>query len=115
MEAVIDLGEAKEVRRVSVDCLRAQGPWIFLPRWVEVAVSTDGEVWDTAGRVEVPLENNPERASVRIHLPVRQNPGLGPMRFIRVRAKCLGPLPGWHPGTPENAWLFVDEILVDRG
>ena len=100
---------------MSVDCLRAQGPWIFLPSWVEVAVSSNGEDWRTAGRVEVPLENNPERASVRIHVPVRHDSGFGPVRFIRVHAKCLGRLPGWHPGTPENAWLFVDEILVDRG
>ena len=115
MEAVIDLGEAKEVRRVSVDCLRAQGPWIFMPRWIEVAGSPDGEDWAAAGRVEVPLEDNPLRESVRIDIPLQQSPGFGPIRFIRVYAKNLGRLPAWHPGTPENAWLFVDEILVDQG
>jgi len=29
LEAVLDLGGEREVRRVGVDCLRAQGPWIF--------------------------------------------------------------------------------------
>jgi hypothetical protein len=113
LEAVIDLGEAKDVRRVGVDCLRAQGPWIFLPQWVEVAVSTDGERWEMVGRVELPLEEDPARSAVRIEVEVPQGPGVGPPRFVRVFARNRGPLPEWHPGSPENAWLFADEIVVE--
>lgn len=35
------------------------------------------------------------------------------VRFLRVRARNVGTLPAWHPASPEHAWLFVDEILVE--
>jgi hypothetical protein len=113
MEAVIDLEESKEVRRVGVDCLRAQEPWIFLPRRVEVSVSSNGEVWAEAGRVEVPLGENPEKAAVRVWVDLPSTEVTGGVRFLRVHARNLGRLPDWHPGSPENAWLFVDEIVVE--
>ena len=34
-------------------------------------------------------------------------------RFVRVLARNGGPLPAWHPGTGEKAWLFIDEIQVN--
>jgi len=118
LEAVIDLGEARELQRVGVNCLRAQEPWIFLPRWIEVAVSDDGKEWATVGRVELPLENDPETVAERIEVEVPQGlgvegPASGPVRFVRVHARNRGRLPEWHPGAPENAWLFVDEIVVE--
>jgi len=113
LEAVIDLGDPKQIASVAVDCLRAQASWIFLPRWVEVAISLDGVEWVPAGRVEVPLANNPVEDVERIGVEVP--PDLVPdgVRFIRVHARNRGALPDWHPGAPEDAWLFVDEIVVE--
>jgi arylsulfatase len=115
LEATIDLGEPKMVRRIGVDCLRAQGPWIFLPRWVEVAVSADGGGWVTVGRIDVPRENDGEKAVVRIEVEIPPGPDPTPVQFIRVQARNHGSLPAWHPGTSEDAWLFVDEIVVEGG
>jgi len=113
MEAVIDLGESREVRRVGVDCLRAQEPWIFLPRRVEVSVSSNGEGWVAAGGIDVPLGENPEREAVRLRVDLPSTEITRGVRFLRVHAQNLGRLPDWHPGSPENAWLFVDEIVVE--
>jgi len=113
LDATVDLGRLEEVRRIGVDCLRAQGSWIFLPQWIEASVSRDGEEWARAGRTEIPLENDPERGVVRIVVDVPEDLVQGGVRFVRVRARNRGPLPEWHPGTPENAWLFVDEIVVE--
>jgi hypothetical protein len=33
------------------------------------------------------------------------------MRYIRITAKNLGPLPAWH-GSKGQCWLFCDEIVV---
>jgi hexosaminidase len=33
-------------------------------------------------------------------------------RYVRVTAKSVGLCPPWHPGRGQNAWLFVDEIIV---
>jgi hypothetical protein len=120
--ATVELGEPMVVRRIGVSCLRAQGPWIFLPAWVEFSLSGDGQEWTILGRTEVPLERDPETAvrNVQIEVP-RSSPGGGStvssplpeaVRFIRIHAHNLGRLPEWHPGYPERAWLFVDELIV---
>jgi arylsulfatase len=111
LDAVVDLGRARSVRRVALDCLRSQGAWIFYPRWVEVAVSADRVGWDALGRVEIPRERAEGTASERFGVDVPID--LGPVRFIRVRAGNQGPLPDWHPGAGEPAWLFADEIVVE--
>jgi arylsulfatase len=113
LEAVIDLGERRDVRLVGVDCLQAQGPWIFLPRRVEIEVSETGEAWLEAGATDVPLTDDPERAFHRIAVNLPSGVGSGGIRMVRVRALNRGPLPEWHPGAPEPAWLFVDEIVVE--
>ncbi len=113
MEAVIDLGGLRTVSRVTVDCLRAQGPWIFLPRWVEVAASQDGREWIPAGKTEVPLEEDGEKAAVPVSVGIPQGLQGRSVRYLRVLAKNRGSLPDWHPGSPEDAWLFVDEIVVE--
>jgi len=113
LDAVLDLGEAVEVRRVGVDCLRAQGPWIFLPRQVEVSLSLDEEDWGPPRVVEIPLEEDSRKAVERITVDVSDAGGTQPARFLRIRARNRGRLPEWHPGYPESAWLFVDEIVVE--
>ena len=36
-------------------------------------------------------------------------------RYIKIKAKTLGPLPEWHLGAEHGgkAWIFVDEIEID--
>jgi arylsulfatase len=109
LEAVVDLGEAKKVSRIGLDCLRAQVSWIFLPQSVEFAVSVDGDDWQTVHQAPVVLEANSRTATQRIEAEVQA----GPVRFVRVRARNLGECPEWHPGAGGKAWLFVDEIVVD--
>ena len=113
MEAVIDLGEPKAIHRVGVDCLRAQAPWIFLPRRVEIGVSMDGESWIDAGWIEIPLVRSPETEAVRLWIDRRGGDGPTEVRFLRVLARNRGRLPEWHPGYPEDAWVFADEIVVE--
>ena len=35
-------------------------------------------------------------------------------RYIRIRAVNFGKIPAWHPGSGGDAWIFVDEIIVDK-
>jgi hypothetical protein len=39
-------------------------------------------------------------------------PGGSAARFVRLVAENYGPLPAWHPGRGQPAWIFVDEIVV---
>ena len=118
LEAELHLPSTTEVARVSVDCLSNQGAWIFLPREVQVWASGDGEEWMEWGRTEVDVSRDPELAAIRIRVEgkvSRGSPAASPpgVRYLRVRATNYGLLPSWHPGAGEEAWLFVDEIVVE--
>jgi hypothetical protein len=30
-----------------------------------------------------------------------------------VKAKNYGKIPAWHPGAGDNAYIFVDEIIIE--
>ncbi len=109
LEAVIDLGRPANVSRIGLEPLRAQISWIFLPQWVEFAVSADGDEWETVYEAPVVLEVNPRTGTQRIAAEVVA----GPVRYVRVRARNLGQPPEWHAGAGGKAWLFVDEIVVE--
>jgi hypothetical protein len=47
--------------------------------------------------------------SIRIDCPF-QTANLG---YIKIVAKPLPKLPGWHAAKGQKAWLFADEILVN--
>ena len=109
LEAIVDLGEMKKVSRIGLDCLRAQGSWIFLPREVAFEVSVDGSVWEQERRVMIDLERAAATGKKRIEVEIDRIRA----RYIRVRAKNLGRCPSWHVGDGGKAWLFVDEIVVE--
>ena len=111
LEAVVELDRPQELRSLGVDCLRSQGAWIFFPQRVDFLVSADGRVWKELGSVRPPPERDPEKASKRFQIVVPDD--VGPVRTIRVVARNHGALPDWHPGAGEDAWLFVDEVVVE--
>ena len=76
-------------------------------------VSEDGNRWVEAGRVDLPLESEEKKAAVRVVVEFSPELDSHRVRFVRVLARNQGSLPEWHPGSPEDAWLFVDEIVVE--
>ena len=40
---------------------------------------------------------------------------IGPQRarYIRIRAHNYGKIPSWHAGAGGDAWIFVDEIIIN--
>ena len=109
--ARIDLGEAARIRNVTVSFLQNEPAWIFLPKDVEISVSSDGKTFDTISRVNVPLKGfdpAPHVREVRSEAPIPN-----PVRYIRVIGRNVGVCPSWHPGAGGKAWLFADEIVVE--
>jgi hexosaminidase len=110
LDAVIDLGGSRPVRRIAVRCLQNINSWVFLPTAVELAVSRDGQTYETMAEIA----NNvpPQLADVLIK-EFEAAFEARPARFIRVRARSLGTVPDWHFGQGGQAWLFADEIVVE--
>ena len=111
LEAVLDLGETRDVRRIATGFLQETGSWIVLPRAVTYALSDDGMHWrevDAQDLHREALYPSQLRRQVewRAEEPLRA-------RWVKVVAQPYGALPQGHPGAGHRAWLFADEIVVE--
>ncbi len=107
--ATIDLGIQHDVDSITLGFLRDPQSWIFLPEQVVIDVSMDGRTWSAYDRTVLPQQQQrgvPNTLRVSAALVPAQ-----PMRYIRITAENLGPLPAWH-GSKGECWLFCDEITV---
>ena len=108
--ATVDLGSIKEVKEVSINFLRDQRSWIFLPTQVEIFQSKDGKSFTKIKTWEAPKPYNTdevELTTVSINKNIKT-------RYIKVVAKKLGELPKWHLGYPHDgrSWIFIEEIEI---
>lgn len=116
-EITIDLGELMKVQELGLHTLTAAEAWIFFPRAIEFDLSTDGKIFKNVARIE------PSKTDLDNEYPetkIFKASGLQTIaRFVRMRAERFGELPDWHSaygGADDyegEAWLFIDEILVN--
>lgn len=110
LEATVDLGEEKPLKRIACGFLENQYAWIFFPEVVEISISRDGVVFDLVQYIkENPLARN---SQPRFKDYVTDLPDLR-ARYVRVKARNVGVCPDWHPGAGGKAWLFCDEIIIE--
>jgi sialate O-acetylesterase len=110
LEVTIDLGDTLELHEIRSGFLQNQGSWIFFPGTVEYSVSMDGNSFVSAAMVP---NETPDSTigSIRKSFPATLSKT--PARFLRLKATNIGQCPSWHPGRGQDAWLFVDEIIVN--
>ena len=109
LDAVVDLGSAKDIQRIKLSCLQDQGSWIFFPKEVIFYVSDDGKNFKEVNRI-----NNGEPKSqdgVQLNQFMCAEPQKA--RYVRVVAKNVGICPQWHAGRGNEAWIFADEIIIE--
>lgn len=109
LDATVDLGEERDVRKVVARFLHSVPVGIFRPERVDVSLSTDGREFAPA-TTAVPTLEAREPGPVVVEVPFRVD---GKGRYVRVRARSIGTIPAWHRAAGLRAWLFADEILVD--
>ncbi|HKP36238.1 MAG TPA: GH92 family glycosyl hydrolase [Pyrinomonadaceae bacterium] len=108
--AVIDLGKVRDIKRLGAGFLQDVGPWIWMPRRVQFETSIDGQAFTEAAVIENDLSDQDWRVTIRDlvkTIPNRQ------ARYVRVTAQNYGRIPGWHPGHGGQAWIFIDEIIIE--
>ena len=109
LELTLDLGESKEVFRTEMNFLQSTKSWIFMPEYMEVSFSQDGETWRVVKRVDNEVSEKSEDVSINrltANFPTQST------RYIRVLAKNRGECPEWHPGAGGKTWMFCDEVMV---
>ncbi|MBC8375027.1 MAG: family 20 glycosylhydrolase [FCB group bacterium] len=109
LELTLDLGESKEIFRTEMNFLQSTKAWIFMPQYLEVSFSPDGEAWRVIQRVDNEVSDTREDVSINrltADFPAETT------RYIRILAKNRGVCPDWHPGSGEKSWIFCDEVVV---
>ena len=104
--AVLDLKEERQISEVGVGFLQDARSWIWMPRYVEFSVSSDGVSFTPAGRLDCTVE--PTDMTVQVWdatLPLDCA-----ARYVRVVAKNPGTIPSWHPGAGGESIIFTDEF-----
>jgi len=105
--STIDLGKVINTAKVKINFLQDQSSWIFLPKKVEIQISSDGKSYSTiTSHTFIPKENAKQEIKT-----IEANMSKG--RFVRVIAENQYKCPEWHPGAGSKAWLFIDEIVVE--
>ncbi|MDP4189909.1 MAG: family 20 glycosylhydrolase, partial [Bacteroidota bacterium] len=109
-EATIDLGKIEDISKVAPRFLLDENSWIFLPSKVEISVSTDNINFTDAKTIinDIPLKN-----SEILLKDFQADYNNVSARYIKVKATTIKKCPSWHPGFGSNAWMFIDEIVVE--
>lgn len=109
LDAVIDMGQVKPVKAVSLGTLQDVGSWIVFPKDVEYYVSDDGKNYKLAATVKTKvdiIDKKVQRQDFTAILNLNT-------RYIRVVAKQYGPLPEWHESKGQPSYIFADEITIE--
>jgi len=108
--AVVDLQKETEIKKLGGGFLQDARPWIWMPTRIEFEISNDGENFRKV--LEIKTDVAPEDMQPQIKDYMRE---ITPekARFVRVKAFNLGKIPAWHPGAGFDAFIFVDEIIIE--
>lgn len=109
-EAVVDLGEARQVTKISSRYLQNYSSWIFLPTSVEYFISEDGEHYQSVTTLS---HDVPPGATAAVARDFDYQSTARAARFVKVVATTLGKCPAGHPGAGGKCWIFVDEITIE--
>lgn len=109
LDAVVDLEETVEMKRVRFHALTNKGAWIYNPSQVKVLVSDDGENFREVGGKEFPISTWADRDGIFAY-ELEFEPLT--TRYVEVVIEGRD-LPEDHSGYGNPAWLFVDEIEIE--
>ena len=106
-EATIDLGSTKYLTNLRMRFYNGNGQWIYLPREVAVAISMDAKTYQPLTIKKI--NSNSLNKVVAIDIPLEGGKG----QFLKIKAKRYGMIPDGAQGAGHEAWLFVDELVVE--
>ncbi|MDR0890968.1 MAG: GH92 family glycosyl hydrolase [Endomicrobium sp.] len=106
--AIVDLQDEK-INRIGANFIQDSRSWIFFPKEINYYTSQDGKTFTLLERVENKIYEKDEEIKTQTFfttLPIDA-------RYIKVEAISIGQNPLWHLSPKEDAWLFIDEIIIE--
>lgn len=112
LNVIIDFGEVKEFSSIILQFLEYTNAWIMQPRGIEFYVSDDGARFTSI----------PEFSIIEVNTDIVDGISVNPYifkfrktsaRYLKVVAVNYGKMPASHETAGQDAWLFIDEIIVE--
>ena len=110
-EAVIDLQKEQRISNLSARFLQDSRSWILMPSKVTYYTSTDNVNFTLVKTVENTFDPKDTNTKI-IALGGAITPQ--PARYVKVVATNFGKLPEWHQGFGGDAFIFIDEIEINK-
>jgi hypothetical protein len=110
MVATIDFGNTETINSVALNCLINQLSWIFPPKLILLSGSDDGITYTNYYTITNYSAANKTKSGIFPFKIRLVNPKK--CRYLKIEIQNIGQLPDWR-GINGNAWLFIDEIIVN--
>ncbi|SEM01664.1 hexosaminidase [Aquimarina amphilecti] len=109
LEVMIDLGKPIEIEKVSTRFFEANGQWIYVPEKVEISLLNEKKEYVLKKTSVSPMFQKDSELTIQ----VVQNYGGEKARYIKLTIKKYGLIPDGLQGSGNQAWTFIDEIVVE--
>lgn len=106
----IQLPASQQINTVSISLLQDENSWIFLPAKTELFyrdINTDN--WSSIA-IQKHMHNEASPKTSVLQLLKLNKPIL--TEQLRLMLVNIDKIPEWHAAKGNNAWIFVDEVLV---
>ncbi len=110
VDVVIDLGREITISKVSGDFLISVNDGIHSPTEIIIECSNDGHNFMRKGQLS-DIARGRQGAAYRERYTISL--GKVKCRYLRFKAKNIGKIPGEYLFEGTDAWLFMDEIIVE--
>ncbi|MFK5949879.1 MAG: family 20 glycosylhydrolase [Methylococcales bacterium] len=108
--ATIDLLKEKSVNKVTVSFLESIGAGIFFPKEIEVLVSENGTNFNKVSTLKVDKTLIKKETVIEAFAISFET---AKCKYVKVVAKTIGKCPKGHKYEGAEAFMFVDEIVVE--
>ncbi|MCD4735088.1 MAG: family 20 glycosylhydrolase [Bacteroidales bacterium] len=106
----IDLGSVQVVNTVTADFIQQVRSWIFMPRSVHFRLMSESR--RPVAHITVNAQTTTEAIGTVIE-PITADFKGKTARYIYIDTRSFKVCPDWHEGAGEDAWIFVDEVIVN--
>ncbi len=110
LEVIIDLGQSQIIESICTGFFQRSRSWIFLPLFVEYAVSDDGKNFKVVARLSDKISLKEPGVLTK---DFKQKLSNTQARYVKVFAKNIAVCPDWHVNAGEKARIFADEIIIE--
>ncbi len=108
--AIVDLGESQEINKLGAGFLQDIGAWIWMPTIVDISISQDGKHFKRIAGIKNTVPVDDREVQIKDFTTTLQNMHI---RYVKIEAKNFGIIPDWHLGAGYNAYIFIDEIIIE--